>query len=159
MQKINWILLLACVVGVLLTGFISGVGTAAGMNGWYETLRKPSFNPPDYLFGPVWTLLYILMGVALYLILQSPQSNYRTFAIGIFSFQLFLNFCWSFLFFYFHRPDIALIEIILLWLTILIMIFQFYNISPIASFLQIPYLLWVSFATVLNAALWYLNLQ
>lgn len=157
MTTINWFKLTTCIAGVLLIGFTSGIATAAGMRGWYDTIQKPFFNPPAYLFGPVWTFLYILMGIGLYLILQTPKTEMRTMALAIFGVQLFLNFAWSFLFFYFHRPDIALIEIILLWICILYMIIQFLKISQAAAYLQVPYLLWVSFASVLNASLWYLN--
>lgn len=153
----KWLTLIACIAGVLLTGFISGIATAGGMNGWFETLNKPSFNPPSFLFGPVWTTLYILMGVGLYLILQAPKNEIRTLSLIIFGIQLLLNFMWSFLFFYFHEPGIALIEIIILWTAILLMIIFFRKVSPMASYLQIPYLLWVSFATLLNGSFWYLN--
>jgi len=157
MSNIKWLTLAACIAGVLLIGFLSGIATSSGMQGWYDTIVKPSFNPPSWVFGPAWTLLYILMGIGLYLILQTPRSDARTTALIIFGIQLTLNFAWSFLFFYFHRPGIALIEIITLWVFILLMIFRFQKLSPAAAYLQIPYLLWVSFASVLNAALWYLN--
>lgn len=157
MVNIKWLSLGICISGVLLIGFSSGIATASGMNGWYDTLHKPFFNPPSWVFGPAWTVLYILMGIGLYLILQTPKSKVRITALSIFGVQLFLNFAWSFLFFYFHRPGIALIEILTLWAFILFMILQFHKLSPIAAYLQTPYLLWVSFATILNASLWYLN--
>jgi tryptophan-rich sensory protein len=157
MANIKWLTLAACIAGVLLVGFTSGIATASGMNGWYDTLQKPFFNPPSWVFGPAWTALYILMGIGLYLILQTPKSEVRTAVLLIFGVQLFLNFAWSFLFFYFHRPGIALVEIVTLWAFILFMILQFHKLSPTAAYLQLPYLLWVSFATVLNASLWYLN--
>lgn len=157
MKEINWISLIACVGGILLIGTISGLANAGSINGWFSTLNKPSFNPPNYLFGPVWTTLYILMGISLYLILQSPKTDSRNTALIIFAFQMALNFSWSFLFFYFKWPGIAFIEIIIMWIAILMMILTFYRISNTAAYLQLPYLLWVSFASILNGTIWYLN--
>ena len=141
----------------LVIGFTSGFFTASGVNEWYTTLNRPSFNPPNWLFGPVWTTLYILMGISLYLVWKQPASDARNAAIWIFALQLTLNFFWSIIFFYWHQIGIALIEIIVLWVLILLMIYRFYHINPTAAWLNIPYLLWVSFATVLNAAYWKLN--
>ena len=155
MNKI--IVLILCISLTLFIGAISGIATASGINNWYVTLNKPVFNPPNYLFGPVWTVLYILMGVSFYLILQSKNSILKKRAIMIFFIQLFLNFCWSFLFFKFQLVGIAFIEIIFIWVSIIIMIVAFYKINKIASCLQIPYLLWVSFASVLNGSIWILN--
>ncbi len=157
MKEINWVSLLACVGGVLLIGTISGLANAGSINGWFSTLNKPSFNPPNYLFGPVWTTLYILMGISLYLILQSPRTDSRNTALIIFAFQMVLNFSWSFLFFYFKWPGIAFMEIIVMWIAIIMMILTFYRISNTAAYLQIPYLMWVSFASILNGTIWYLN--
>ena len=153
----KYVKLSLCITIPLLIGGISGFATAAGINVWYSELNKPSFNPPNYLFGPVWSLLYILLGISFYKILQSPSNETRTKAIIAFVLQLFLNFCWSFLFFKFHLLNIALIEIILMWLSIAAMIYLYSKIDKKAAFLQIPYLLWVSFASVLNGAIWYLN--
>jgi benzodiazapine receptor len=140
-----------------MVGGISGFATATSINTWYVTLNKPFFNPPNYLFGPVWTTLYILMGVSLYLILQTPKNELRKKAITVFAVQLFLNFWWSFIFFKFQYLGAALIEIITMWVYILMMIIYFRKIHKTAAYLQIPYLLWVSFATLLNASLWWLN--
>lgn len=120
-------------------------------------IEKAIFNPPNYLFGPVWTILYLLMGVSFFLILQSPIKALRKKAIIIFLVQLTLNFFWSFLFFKFQLLGFAFVEIILIWIAILIMIFEFNKINRIAACLQVRYLLWVSFATVLNGAIWWLN--
>ncbi len=149
--------LIICLLIPLAIGGIAGFATASGVNDWYVTLNKPSFNPPGYIFGPVWTFLYLLMGISLFIIWQSPAGQNRTNALIAFSVQLFLNFVWSFLFFKFELPGWALIEIVLLWLSILAMIILFARISKTAASLQIPYLLWVSFATILNAAIWHLN--
>lgn len=141
----------------LVVGFTSGFFTASGVNEWYTTLNRPSFNPPNWLFGPVWTTLYILMGISLYLIWKQPASSERNAALLIFAVQLVLNFFWSIIFFYWHQIGLALIEIVLLWALIVLMIYRFYHINSTAALLNIPYLLWVSFATVLTAAYWNLN--
>ncbi len=151
------ITLLLCILLTLSIGGLGGIATASGVNDWYNTIQKPSFNPPNYLFGPVWTALYLLMGVSLYMILQAPKSQIKTKAIWIFAIQLSLNFAWSFLFFKFHLLGLAFIEIILIWMSILTMIIFFSKINKTAAYLQIPYLIWVSFASVLNGTIWFLN--
>lgn len=157
MKTVNFPLLIVCITVPLLAGGVSGFITADAITGWYLNLQKPSFNPPNYVFGPVWTLLYTLMGISLYLVLNSANKKDRNDALVIFSVQLFLNFFWSIFFFYFERPDLALVVIAALLLSISYMIFVFKNSRPIAGYLQIPYLLWVSFATLLNASIWWLN--
>lgn len=146
-----------CLLIPLAIGGISGYATASGIADWYIALNKPSFNPPNYLFAPVWTTLYTLMGISLFIIWRSTEGRNRNNALVIFAIQITLNFFWSFLFFKFNLPGLALVEIVLLWTSILMMIIFFKRISKLASFLQIPYLLWVSFATILNAAIWILN--
>jgi len=155
MNKI--IKLILCISLTLSIGAITGIATSSGVNNWYVTLNKPVFNPPNYLFGPVWALLYLFMGVSFYLILQSENSIFKRRAIIIFFTQLFLNFCWSFLFFKFQLVGVALIEIVFIWASIIMMIFIFYKINKTASCLQIPYFLWVSFASILNGSIWILN--
>ncbi len=142
---------------VLLLGFLSGFSTINEIQNWYTTIIKPSFNPPDFLFGPVWTLLYILMGISLSIIINDKPSFQRTKAIGIFFFQFTLNLCWSFIFFKAHLLGWAFVEILVMWLSILIMIIWFYRLNRTTGLLQIPYLLWVSFASVLNGSIYYLN--
>ncbi|WP_186755812.1 TspO/MBR family protein [Echinicola salinicaeni] len=156
-NKINWLKLLICVLGIVLLGSISGLANIGNIQTWYAGLEKPSFNPPNSVFGPVWTALYALMGVSLYLIWQSPKTAQRTKSLKIFFVQLVLNFCWSFIFFYFHLPGFAAIEILILWGMILWMILSFHKINHWAAYIQIPYLLWVSFASVLNISIWWLN--
>jgi benzodiazapine receptor len=117
----------------------------------------PSFNPPGWIFGPVWTTLYILMGISLYLVLIKPDSALRTTAIRVFFLQLTLNFLWSFFFFYFRNIGLALVDILLMWGSIVWMIMLFRRIHPAAGYMNIPYLLWVSFATALNGAYLFLN--
>ena len=146
-----------CVSFPLIIGGISGVATASNITSWYVTLNKPSFNPPNYLFGPVWTILYLLMGISLFIILQSPPNNLRKKAITAFVSQLLLNFLWSFLFFQFHALGIALFEIIAMLCSILWMIISFYKINKTAALINIPYVLWVSFASILNASIYFLN--
>jgi translocator protein len=153
----NVLLLISCLVTPLLIGGISGYATATSINTWYVTLNKPFFNPPNYLFGPVWSLLYLLMGISLYMIIKSPANKLKKTAIIIFASQLFLNFCWSFLFFKFQLLGISFIEIILIWTSILSMIIVFYKINKKAALLQIPYIIWVSFASILNGSIWWLN--
>jgi translocator protein len=155
MQK--FVRLVLCITLPLFIGGVSGIATADAIPGWYQTLNKPFFNPPNWLFGPVWTTLYILMGVSLFQISSLPKSELRTKAIQIFILQLTLNFFWSFLFFYFHQPEIALLEIIGLWVCIAVMIHLFKKLKPVAGYLNIPYLLWVSFASILNGAYAWLN--
>jgi translocator protein len=140
----------------LAVGGISGYITADAIPGWYVNINKPSFNPPNWIFGPVWTTLYIMMGIAFFLIWKS-QSPLKHKAMLIFSVQLILNFFWSILFFNFHLLGFALIEILCMWLFILLSIISFYPVSKVAAYLLIPYLLWVSFASVLNFAIWQLN--
>jgi len=139
------------------TGAVAGIFTGQSVSGWYATLNQPSFNPPNWVFGPVWSTLYFLMGISLWLVWKQKPSGERNRAILLFSAQLVLNFLWSFLFFYFHLIGAALMDIILLWVSILTMIILFYRIRPIAAYLNIPYLLWVSFATALNTAYFFLN--
>lgn len=157
MKKI--LTLLLCILLTLTIGGISGIATANGVNDWYPGLNKPFFNPPNAIFGPVWTMLYFLMGISLFLVLQSDQHVAKKKALLVFFLQLILNFCWSFLFFRFHLIGWAFLEILCIWLSIVVMIRFFYSISKTAALLQIPYLLWVSFASVLNAAIWWLNLD
>ncbi len=149
--------LLICIAIPLVIGSISGFATAREVGGWFRLLQKPTFNPPSYLFAPVWTTLYALMGISLYLIWSSPKNAARSKALQIFSLQLFLNFSWSILFFSFHLLFVAVLDILLLWLSIFYMIVLFKKIKPLAAYLNVPYLLWVSFATVLNIAIWWLN--
>lgn len=141
----------------LLAGGVAGIFTASAIPEWYSTLHPPSFNPPNQVFGPVWTLLYLLMGISCYRIWILPPSAARQQALLIYFLQLTLNFFWSFIFFYFRALGWALLEIIVLWITIVLMIRAFYPLDQRAALLQIPYLLWVTFATVLNAAYVWLN--
>jgi tryptophan-rich sensory protein len=138
-------------------GVIASIATSSSVDTWFQTLEKPFFNPPEWLFAPVWTSLYVLMGISSYLIYTSAQSAMRILALDVYIMQLFLNFLWSWLFFWFKSPGFALFNIILLAVVIVIMIRRFYGIHKLAGILQIPYLMWILFATALNASIWYLN--
>jgi len=140
----------------LLTGTIGSLATQEGLSSWYSTLEKPVFNPPNWVFGPVWTALYLLMGITLYLLWTSKNKNKRT-AIKWFSIQLALNAIWSPLFFGLHSILLAFIDISLLWLTLVINIITTLKVSKKAAYLLVPYLLWVTFALVLNATLLVIN--
>ena len=141
----------------LLVGGVSGYLSGSGVNDWFRELVKPSFNPPSWVFGPVWTLLYLLMGVSLFRVLQTAAHSSRNSAVALFFIQLALNFMWSVIFFRWQLLATAFAEIIVLWLAIIMMILKFYKIDKTAAFLQIPYLLWVTFATMLSGAFWLLN--
>ena len=156
----NKTLTLKFLISILLPlslGAIAGMFTSQSVPEWYATLNRPSFNPPNWIFGPVWTTLYILMGISFFLIWKQEASKERNRAILIFLLQLLLNFAWSFIFFYFNMIGLALVEIILLWISIVMMLVVFYKIKPIASYINIPYILWVTFATVLNASYYILS--
>jgi tryptophan-rich sensory protein len=142
----------------LLVGFLGSLLTMPSIPTWYVALNKPVFNPPNWIFGPVWTTLYILMGISAYLILRQGLSNRRVIlALSLFSLQLLLNLEWSLIFFARHNIGLAFGEIILLWLMILFTAFYFYRLSKAAGWLFLPYILWVSFAAVLNFSIWMLN--
>ncbi|HLK27988.1 MAG TPA: TspO/MBR family protein [Puia sp.] len=149
--------LLFSLIITLSIGAIAGYATASNIDTWYVHLQKPSYNPPNYIFAPVWTVLYILMGISLYLVWKQPALADRRRALMFFFIQLFLNFCWSFIFFYFHQIAFAMVDIVLLWVAILITILLFSSFNKTASWLLVPYISWVSFATVLNIAIYKLN--
>lgn len=139
-------------------GLAGSLFTYQSITSWYQYLNKPSFNPPNFIFGPVWTLLYTLMGISLYLIWQKGPKNPKTkFALRLFGLQLFLNFLWTIIFFGLKNPGLAFVEIVFLWLSILLVIQKFWQIKKEAAILLIPYILWVSFAALLNYNIYILN--
>lgn len=158
LQKVNISKLIASIILCLLAGIIGSIFTASSIENWYVLLEKPAFNPPAWIFSPVWTILYILMGISLYLVwvkgLQYPGVKP---AISIFLIQLVFNTLWSILFFGLKNPFYAFIEIIFLWIAIILTVLQFSRVSKTASYLLLPYLLWVSFAMFLNYNIWILN--
>ena len=143
----------------LLVGGISGYFTSSGVEGWFATANKPWFNPPNWIFAPVWTALYVMMGIALYLVWRTEaiSSSVKQTAVILFAVQLTLNFFWSLIFFKLQQPGWAFAEIIVMWLAILFTILWFGKISSTAAWLLVPYICWVSFASVLNYAIWKLN--
>lgn len=151
----------SCVGWIVLCEAVGGVGaffTTPSVSGWYVTLEKPFLQPPSWIFAPVWTLLYALMGISIFLVLQRVKAKKdRVWFIQLFGAQLFFNFVWSIFFFGFHAPGLALFDIVFLLGTIIVLIFDFKKYSLVASLLLVPYLLWVSFATYLNFMIWWLN--
>ena len=157
MNKITRILVV--VVTCLAIGYFSGMETRSAIITWYPTLVKPSFNPPNWIFAPVWSMLYIMMGVAAGLVWNRIDHEKEAVknALIFFAVQLGLNALWSYLFFGLKNPMLAGVEIVILWLMIYETCTKFAKINSIAGYLFIPYLLWVSFAMVLNGSIWWLN--
>ncbi len=154
----KFVKLVASILICEAVGLISVPFTIASIPAWYATLNKPLFSPPNWIFGPVWTILYLMMGISAYLIWIKGLKNKKVrTALFYFLIQLVFNFFWSILFFGLHSPLLALIDILLLWFTILITMLQFYKISKPASYLLLPYLFWVSFAIILNFSIIILN--
>lgn len=153
----NIIKLIISILIPLLVGLFGSFFTMSSVNDWYTTLFKPSFNPPSWIFGPVWTILFILIGISFYLVWKENFGNKSKVAVGIYSIQLFLNLVWSLLFFGLKNLFLALIEIIILWFVIVANIIVFYRIKRETSLFLVPYLLWVSFATFLNYSIFTLN--
>lgn len=151
------------IISVVLTcmaiGYLSGMVTQSAITTWYPTLVKPSFNPPNWIFAPVWSMLYLMMGVAAGLVWNRIDFEKEAVkkALIFFIIQLALNALWSILFFGLKNPMLAGVEIILLWLMIYETYFLFSKISKTAGYLMLPYLAWVSFATILNVSIWWLN--
>ena len=153
----NILKLIVSVVISQAAGAIGSLFTVQNIPTWYAGLNKPSFNPPNYLFGPVWITLYFMMGIAFFLVWKnSGKFDIKVPAI-LFITQLVLNALWSIIFFGMKNPMLGFIEIIILWAFIVLCVIKFYPVSKIAAWLLIPYLLWVSFASVLNFKLWMLN--
>lgn len=152
-KKLNVLALIISVIIAEGAGMIGSIFTSPYIQTWYSTLVKPGFNPPNWLFAPVWTLLFLFMGISSYLIWQKKQRG----LIAFYLIHLGVNILWSIMFFALHQIGLAVMVIIALWAMILIMILKFHKFNKWASYLLIPYILWVSFATVLNVSLWLLN--
>lgn len=133
------------------------VGSRFRPGAWYAALVRPTWSPPNWIFAPVWTLLYLLMGVSAWLVWRRAGFGGARLALGVFGGQLVLNALWSWLFFGRHRPDLALLDIALLWGAILAVVILFGRVDRWAGWLQLPYLAWVTFAAALNGAIWWLN--
>lgn len=158
MKITNTFKLIIAIVVSELAGIIGSLFTTPSIPTWYATLVKGPLNPPAWVFAPVWTTLFALMGVAVYLVWKKGLERRDVkIALGIFAVQLVLNTLWSIIFFGLHSPGGALVEIVFLWLAILATIIAFYKISKAAAWLLAPYIAWVSFAGYLNFTLWMLN--
>lgn len=154
----NFIKILIAIFICQGAGIIGSFFTVKSVNTWYLTLEKPFFNPPGWVFGPVWTLLYTFMGVALYLVYQKMGTNISVrSALIVFFIHLFLNTLWSIIFFGMQNPALAFLEIIILWGSIIAVMILFYKIDQRTIYLLLPYFLWVSFAAILNFSLWRMN--
>jgi translocator protein len=152
MNDMRWIGLLFWIGICFSVAGIGGRWTAGEVTGWYQTLNRPAITPPNWVFGPVWTLLYAMMALAAWLVWQASPSSGRGLALALFLGQLTLNLAWSWIFFHQHALGVALAEIALLWLAICATMVMFGHVRPAAAWLMAPYLAWVSFALVLNAA-------
>jgi len=149
--------LFALIILCLAVSGIGGAITATSVDTWYRALVKPPFNPPDWVFAPVWTTLYILMGIAAWRVWRTRSFEATRTGFAVFSVQLCLNLAWSFLFFGLQRIDLALFEIVILLCAIITNTILFWRIERLAGLLFVPYVAWVTYATILNASLWLLN--
>ncbi len=146
--------LVVCILICFAAAAIGGIWTSRSVGTWYKEIEKPSWNPPSWVFGPVWTALYLMMGISLWLVWRERAP---ALPLGLFAVQLVLNAAWSGLFFGLRLPGAAFAEIALLWLAIVGTVLTFRPIAPVAAYLLLPYLGWVSFAAVLNFTIWRLN--
>ncbi len=149
--------LFAWILTCFVAAAIGGFATAASVNDWYAQLNLPDWNPPGWVFGPVWTALYLMMGIAAWIVWKDTSGSSQKLPLGWFLFHLLLNSLWSILFFGLRQPGWAFAEILLLWAAIVVSIVLFYRHSRVAAALLIPYLLWVTFASFLNFRIWQLN--
>jgi len=158
-QKSNLVALVIALAATFGVAAIGGIATSSSVSTWYPTLNKPAWNPPAWVFGPVWTVLYLMMGVASWLVWRkrAEQEARVRWALGWYGLQLALNMGWSLIFFGLHQIGLALVEIVALWSALLITTIKFGRIRRDAAWLLLPYLLWTTFATALNAAIWWLN--
>lgn len=152
-----WIALGVFLAVCLAAGGLGAMITTTELDGWYQTINKPSWNPPDAVFGPVWTTLFVMMAFASWLVWKTAGLKGAKISLTLFAVQLLLNVAWSWIFFSRHQPGLAFLEIIILWLAILATTICYFRCSKIAGYLMLPYLGWVGFASVLNFAIWRLN--
>lgn len=144
--------------GWILLSMLAGVsGGVARPDAWYDGIRKPRWNPPNWVFAPAWTVLYVTMGVAAWMVWSRREETAVGLALGLFVVQLLFNSAWSWIFFRFRRIDLAFYELVAMWLLVLATLLAFWSIRPAAGLLLVPYLLWVTFAGYLNLTLWRLN--
>ena len=152
----NWKILIVAILICQFAGILGSVFTTPSIPTWYASINKPDFTPPSWLFAPAWITLYTLMGISIYLVWEKGFKKNKI-AVYVFSTQLILNSIWSILFFGLQNPFFAFIEIIILWIAILATIVLFYRIRRSAGLILIPYIAWVSFASLLNYSIWILN--
>lgn len=153
----RWLVLVAFLLVTLSAGALGGLATASSVGSWYQTIAKPAWNPPSWVFGPVWSTLYVLMAIAAWRVWGKTEAPGRRSALRWFWVQLVLNTAWSFLFFGLRNPGLAFIEILFIWLAIVVTLVKFARIDRVAGVLWLPYVAWVSFASVLNGTIWWLN--
>ena len=153
----RWVPLGLFLVLAFAAAGIGALAATTGIEGWYATLQKPAWNPPRALFGPVWSVLYVLMAVATWQAWNTGDARRARRTVSLYSAQLTLNALWSVLFFGLHRPGMAFVEILILWAVLLVIFVRYWRIKRTAAFLWAPYLFWVSFAAVLNGAIWSMN--
>jgi len=163
MKTRNYVQLFFAIALSQSAGLLGTIFTASSVTTWYPTLVKPALNPPSWVFGPVWTILYVLMGVAAYMVWRvyetssGAKKHFARMALVLFGLQLALNAWWSIIFFGQQQLGFALLEIVVMWFAIVATIYYFAKLSRTAAWLLVPYLLWVSFASYLNYSLWMLN--
>jgi translocator protein len=153
-RRQSWLALIVLIVVCFAVAGLGGMATAPSIPNWYAGLAKPSWTPPSWLFGPVWSVLYLSMAVAAWLVWRKGNA---LVPMILFTVQLAFNLAWSWLFFGLHSPGAAFVDIVLLWVAIAATLLAFWRQSPVAGMLFVPYLGWVSFAAVLNFAIWRLN--
>ncbi|HEX2948946.1 MAG TPA: TspO/MBR family protein [Armatimonadota bacterium] len=152
--------ILVLILFLLICYAVAGIGSlfttsTMGQSGWYATLPKPSWNPPNWVFGPVWTVLYTLIAIAGWLVWKTRGSvRAAAMPLALFTIQIILNGAWTIIFFGQHMPGIAFLDIVILWVFILLTMVVFWRIRPLAGWLFLPYLLWVTYASTLNYAIW-----
>ncbi len=156
--RTRWGGLAAFLTVCLFAGGLGALATTPQLDTWYRTLAKPTWNPPDRVFGPVWTTLYILMAVAGWLVWSRTGWRSASMSLLLFGGQLVLNVAWSWIFFGMHAPGWAFFEILLLWLAVTATMIAFFRHSRLAGWLLVPYLVWISFAGVLNFTIWRMNI-
>ena len=157
-MRIHYIRLIASLIICQLAGFVGAVFTTPAIPGWYAALEKPTINPPNWIFSPVWIFLYLLMGITLYILWQNLPKPEARIALVFFAIQMVLNILWSVIFFGLKLPMVAFLEIIILWVFILLTMIKSSKVSRTSVYLLLPYILWVNFAAVLNFFLWRLNI-
>jgi translocator protein len=153
---VKWVYLILLIVFCNAFGALGGIWSASDSS-WYSNLEKPSFNPPSWVFGPVWFIMFTLMGISLYFVLFSNNPNFKLVALVLFFVQFIFNVLWSYFFFGLNNISYALANIILLLGLITLTIFYFFKVEKTAGYLMIPYFLWVCFATILNYSIWKIN--